>query len=241
MIDPETYRRSILRDTASIVAVTSDLDVTVPSCPGWTIGRLVSHLGKVHRWSDRCLRGVDEAEGRPDGPGDTERGAWLSDGAAAVVATLEAVDLDDEVNTWSGPQPGRWWLRRLAHETAVHRWDAQHAAGAADGFDPALAGDGIDEFFEQFVPVLVDASKLTGAPESIHLHATDLDGDAGEWFIELAPGEVRWERAHRKGDLAVRAPAGDLLLVVWGRRDLDGLESFGDAGALATWREVAAV
>jgi uncharacterized protein (TIGR03083 family) len=241
VIDPETYRRSILRDTASIVAVTGDLDVAVPSCPGWTIGRLVSHLGKVQRWADRCLLGEDEALGRPDGPGDADVGPWLADGAETVVATLESVDLDAPVNTWSGPQPARWWLRRLAQETAVHRWDAQDAAGTADGFDPVLAVDGIDEFFEEFVPVLVDATKITGEPTSIHLHATDIEGDDGEWFVELAPGEVRWERVHRKGDLAVRAPASDLLLVVWGRRGLDGLESFGDEDALTTWRAVAAV
>ena len=31
-------------------------DTAVPSCPGWTIGRLLGHLAKVHRWSAHTVR-----------------------------------------------------------------------------------------------------------------------------------------------------------------------------------------
>ncbi len=39
------------------------------------------------------------------------------------------------------------------------------------------------------------------------------------------------EPGHAKGDAAVRGPAADLLLWLWGRRPLDGFEVFGDRSA----------
>ena len=40
----------------------------------------------------------------------------------------------------------------------------------------------------------------------------------------------------KKGDLAVRGPVSDLLLLLWNRRDTDGLQVFGDESILADWR-----
>ena len=34
----------------------ADLAVSVPSCPGWSAGRLVRHLGDVHRWAETTVR-----------------------------------------------------------------------------------------------------------------------------------------------------------------------------------------
>ena len=50
--------------------------------------------------------------------------------------------------TWAGDRPGSFYPRRMAHETAVHRWDAVGGA-----IDPALAVDGIDEHLGLFAPL----------------------------------------------------------------------------------------
>ena len=50
-----------------------------------------------------------------------------------LVATLDAVD--PELPAWNfAPQAKKaaFWHRRMAHETAIHRWDAQMAGGLAE-------------------------------------------------------------------------------------------------------------
>ena len=69
---------------------------------------------------------------------------------------------------------------------------------------------------------------------TIHLHATDIDG---EWLITLGPAGISFEHGHAKGDVALRGTASDLLLWCWNRVPVDDrLEVFGDAAPLDLWR-----
>jgi len=74
------------------------------------------------------------------------------------------------------------------------------------------------------VPASPPEPSLGGSGETLHLHATDIEG---EWLVTLQSDHITIDRGHAKGDAAVRATAIDLLLFVWGR-DLGGLEHFGD-------------
>jgi hypothetical protein len=51
-------------------------------------------------------------------------------------------------------------------------------------------------------------------------------------------GELRVTHEHGKGDAAVRGPASELLLWVWGRPTHD-LQIFGDEAVAAAWRALA--
>lgn len=42
--------------------------------------------------------------------------------------------------------------RRLAHETAIHCWDAVGALGRDEAVEPRLAADGVAEFLEEVLP-----------------------------------------------------------------------------------------
>jgi hypothetical protein len=126
----------------------------------------------------------------------------------------------------------------MAHELAIHRWDAQGAIGpgACEPIARERAVDGIDEMLDlmphRFTPVTV-----TGNGETLHLHCTDGDG---EWLIRLVPDGFGITREHAKGDVAARGSASDLLLFLYGRVDAGALEVFGDGALLARWqREVA--
>ena len=68
---------------------------------------------------------------------------------------------------WSSiwPDTAAFWPRRMAHETSVHRVDAQQAAGAQLPIDTALATDGVDEFL--MVHFAEDAGELTGTGENV--------------------------------------------------------------------------
>ena len=116
----------------------------------------------------------------------------------------------------------------------MHRWDGQLASGVAEPIDRELAVDGIDEFFE-LIPFWRQASTLNGEGQSIHLHATDGDG---EWLIRLAAGGVLVTQEHAKGDVAMRATASDLLLFLYGRRDRSTAEVFGDESLLDHWQRL---
>jgi predicted lipid carrier protein YhbT len=123
----------------------------------------------------------------------------------------------------------------MAHETTIHRVDAEQAVGrAVSPVAPELAVDGIDEVFSVFVATFT-ADQSPGDGRTVHLHSGDAEG---EWLIRFDPGEVVVEPGHAKGDAAVRGPAADLLLWLWGRRPLDGLDVFGDRGAAEALREL---
>ena len=128
-----------------------------------------------------------------------------------------------------------FWSRRVAHETAVHRWDAQAAAGAPEPVDVRLAVDGIQEMFD-LLTARPGHERVRGDGETIHLHCTDTDG---EWLVRLTPQGVAVTREHAKGDVAARGTASDLLLLLWGRVPPDRVEVFGDASLLARWQELA--
>ena len=207
----------------------SRLGQPIPSCPDWDLSGLLGHLGWVHRFATMCaVAALDADLPLPDihPPTDASLIRWIDEGIAELLAVLEPSDLDRPCPTFVGPSTRRWWLRRQAFETAVHRWDAQAALGTAQPIPDAA--DGIDEWFEiQPVRGWSPPHELVG---TIHLHCTD---GPGEWFIELdGSGSMRWEHAHRKGDVAVRGPASDLYLMLWGRVPPTQLDVIGDAQLL---------
>ncbi len=129
-----------------------------------------------------------------------------------------------------------FWLRRMANETTVHRWDAQTVSGRADPILAGLAVDGIDEM----LTVLLPMQSHTQAPTlnaTVHLHCTDHEG---EWLVTFENGRATTIREHAKGDLAVRGPAASVYLWAWNRRPIgDGeLQAFGDESLLDAWAAI---
>lgn len=236
------YIDAIRRDGDRLVRVTP-ADVDVPTCPGWTLVDLYHHLGSVHRWQVAQLDADDPAEMAPapevELPTDPdELVEWLRDGVAQLARRLTEVGADTLVPTWFGPRPASFWSRRAAHETAVHRWDGQAAVESPEPIEPALAADGIDELLEVMAPRRLARTPWPDPPSTIHLHATDGDIDidgAGEWMLGLDGAELSVIHEHGKGDVAVRAPASDLLLVLAGRLPLARTETFGDTTIINRW------
>ena len=137
---------------------------------------------------------------------------------------LTATDPATPVWTWSSEHDAAFVTRRMAQETAVHRYDAERAAGREHRLDSRLASDGVDEFLFHFLGwVGPDAVPVDG---SVHLHCTDVEG---EWLVVAdTDGADVVTREHAKGDAAVRGPAHDLLMVLWRRQALDTVEVIGD-------------
>ena len=217
-----------------------DIDAPVPTCPEWTLKDLLEHTGQVHRWQTEACRidagGFPDVAGMQAVPADGQSLAeWFQEGVDAAVATMQAVAPGEPRWTWAKPQGGEttdWYFRRISQETLVHRMDAELAAsGQVSDVDPDLAADGIAEMFEVFVP-LVGNQPIGGNGETVHLHATDADS---EWLVTLHAERVDGAPGHAKGDAALRGPARDLLLMVWGRDPLGTVEHLGDESAIATF------
>jgi len=232
---------SVERDGARLAATpVAALGTPVPSCPGWDLAQLLGHTGWVHRWVTATLL-ADPLD--PPSPRTIEKApageaviAWYADAVQAMLDAFGRTDLDQTFKTFVGPQPGRWWARRMAHETSIHRWDAQHATGTVDPIDAALAVDGIDEAFDTYLRHRFDGAAFGSNGQTLHLHATDIEG---EWMLTMAADGVQIAHGHGKGDVAVRGTAEDLLLFVMSRRPATALELFGDSDLAARWQAAA--
>lgn len=216
-------------------ATEAGLDAPVPTCPGWTVQDLVVHMASGDRWARtiverRSTERVDWSLPEPPPSGDALV-PWYLDGVRALVEVLAAADPHTPVWTFGSPRTVAFWPRRRALETAVHRVDAEGAAGEPQGIDAALAVDGVDEYLDVFVRRW--GTDVASGGETLHFHCTDVDG---EWLVARDGGDLRVTRAHAKGDVAARGTASDLMLFLWGRVGADRLEVFGEATLLDRFR-----
>jgi uncharacterized protein (TIGR03083 family) len=226
----------------------ADPATPVPTCPGWTLRQLLTHVGRGHRWAativrERASEPVDPRtvpDGKPPAEMDDAVG-WLTEGAQLVLDAVAATGADTPVWTFTGPQPASWWVRRRLHESAVHRADAALALGVPYAVEAEVAADGISEWLAMVAsrPAKADAPALPG-DTTLHLHATDDGlGAAGEWMVRANGTGVTWEHGHGKGSAAVRGSAADLLLAVVRRIPADDarLQVLGEQAAWHTWLE----
>ena len=163
-------------------------------------------------------------------PADKDLLSEFNAGLNELIRVLSSTDSARSCWTWAGIQDVAWVTRRMAHETAVHAWDARCAAGNATEIDASLASDGIDEFVHVMVMsnLRAEEAPLSG---SVHIHCTDVDG---EWLIvPTTTTEVVVTREHSKGDCAIRGSASSLLLGLWRRIPMSSLEVIGSADVAA--------
>ncbi|SEG40950.1 TIGR03083 family protein [Nonomuraea solani] len=241
------YHSQIQTEAARLAALAGDLSVPVPTCPGWTLAELITHVGQTHRWATHVLRNqVRERIWSRQVPGDLAEGEngdadWLAAGAAELLETLRATDPSMTVWTWGPDERASWWPRRILFELVIHRADAELALGADPAIPAETAIDGVEEFLHNLPHaawVTRRLAELGAEGATIHLHANDADG---EWTITQGPaGKITWARGHAKGDVAVQGPVADLLLLLYGRRSPDALTVYGDRALLDRWLAAAA-
>ena len=240
-------------DWMAAAAVSAPLDTPVPSCPGWDLGKLVRHTGRVHRYAAALVaQRVTEAPGRDFvdfgcPADDAEPSAWIAwyrAGAETLVAVLGDTPPETPMWSWGADQHAAFWARRMAHETMVHSVDAHLTVGAEFTIDPALAIDGLDELLEvrRVSPSFTGLEEPFAGTGTVHLHATDelLALGHGEWMMEFGPHGYEYSHGHGKGDVAVKAPAATLELLTLGRVSAEtaldqGAQIFGDRGVLDRW------
>jgi uncharacterized protein (TIGR03083 family) len=248
----ERYFAEIEASTGGLAEILAEHDqsLPIPTCPEWTLRQLVTHVGRAHRWAAEITRTRSDAfipfREVPDGklPHDqADQLAWLHAGAALIVDAVREAG-SDLVWTFTGPAPADFWIRRMAHETLVHRADAQLAGGADPEpvIDAEVAADAIDEWRTLLTRIILgdadDRSTPLPASAALHIHASDDGlGDRGEWMIRHDAGVLTVEPGHGKGDAALTGPAVSLLLVLMRRRPLPdpAVTVYGDSAVVDGW------
>ena len=241
------------------------LAAAVPSCPGWAVRDLLKHTGYVHRWATSFVAegltrpaGASEEEILGEGPADAELPGWFREGHAALVRALSAAG--PGLNCWAflpAPSPLAFWARRQAHETAIHRVDAEQAASAADqpagttglaagpagpvppgngaAFEPAFAADGVDELLMGFLARGIRRGNWAGLGGSLAIHADDGTAGRADWLIAGDPDAPGVSPGTGRADCDVTGPASELYLTLWNRGPADRLDVTGDPSILAVF------
>ena len=221
-------------------AVTGDAPLTarVPTCPEWTVSDLVRHLARIYGYVWRHVsRGVTDLPEPFELAADVDVVEAWTEEFTELLAALDAVDPDLPAYNWA-PQAKKaaFWPRRMAHETAIHRWDAQMATGLAEPIEVRLAVDGVSEVLDTWLPA---GRRVVGTPDRlgmIALHATDADE---VWYVRLRGTGVALldtdtllDDDDRHERVTASGPASDLMLALWGRVAFDNLMVGGDAALL---------
>ncbi|MEU1071441.1 MULTISPECIES: maleylpyruvate isomerase family mycothiol-dependent enzyme [unclassified Streptomyces] len=217
----------------------------VPTCPDWQVRDLLRHTGTVHRWATAYIT-EGHTDFHPSGAEPDLDGRelldWFTEGHRSLVDALSAAPKDLEC--WQfmpAPSPLAFWARRQAHETAVHRADAESARGGdLTTPEPEFAVDGIDELLLAFHGR--ERSQVrTSTPRTLRIRASDADADA-VWTVHLSDGVPRTVRgAEGPADCELSGSAYDLYLTLWNRLPLSAVTVTGDASLAGLWREKSAI
>ncbi|MFK8911656.1 maleylpyruvate isomerase family mycothiol-dependent enzyme [Streptomyces sp. YS-3] len=227
----------------ALAAGTAGTDAPVPTCPDWHVRDLLRHTGTVHRWAASYITEGHTAF-HPSGAEPALDGRelidWFGEGHRALVDALSAAPKDLEC--WQfmpAPSPLAFWARRQAHETAVHRADAESARGGDfTAPDPEFAVDGIDELLLAFHGR--EKSRVrTSTPRTLRVRAADADA---VWTVRLSEGVPLTVRDDDgPADCELGGSAYDLYLALWNRLPLSRVTVAGDASLAGLWREKSAI
>ena len=234
------YLSSIEADGEALWKLAHDhaFDVPIPTCPGWTLGDLVAHVGGAHRWMSTCVSSGLQAQERNLPPAPSARVdllRWFREAQAELLAVLSATPPDQPV--WTpirGALGSLWWRRKAAVEAAIHRWDVDNAVSQQPTpIDAQLALDGIDEYSQEFLPNMLPAVTHPAPVSSLRLSATDLDDSR---VLPLIPtGD---EQNHDASRAELIGSASDLLLWMWNRVADDKLTVRGNDAVVSWWKSL---
>jgi uncharacterized protein (TIGR03083 family) len=251
-MDTDLYMTTIRRDAEAMVdaARAVGLDGDVPTCPDWTVRDLVVHTGRVHRHKAEVVRGryvESDAKFPPRPDGDVLE--WFLEGLDEMLDVFATADLSARSWTWcSHEHNADWWVRRMAHETAIHGADALIAAGQVPAIESSLAVDGVNEILDEFMTDIPQWGTVTAGDNTVALEAGghrwglrtatfsgigSESGTAYEGLVALVIDDAD------DPDAVVSTDPETLDLWLWGRRELPDEAVTGDRSVVDHVRTVA--
>ncbi|BCJ32850.1 hypothetical protein Athai_03530 [Actinocatenispora thailandica] len=244
-LTPARYRECLAADAARLREVAADrLAAPVPSCPDWSVDDLVRHVAQVYLHK---VAAMQRGERPVDWPPDLAAEPTLALFDRAIAELSAEFDRHAATDpTWTfypGDQTVAFWLRRMAQETAVHRIDAELAAGAVTPVPDDLALDGVDEVLSIMLtwgtnafPDDPDTAALLRAGDG---RAVCLDTGAGRYAVRVSAAGVELTPGGA-GDVTVRADPPTMLRWLWNRAPADAATIDGDRAPVDQLRQLLA-
>jgi len=248
-VDQRRLDEELLAQSTVLAEVVSGLapGTTVVTCPAWSVRDLVRHVGSGHRWAGLI---VTEPDGAPvpnlvvEPPEEQDQWRpWLIEGAQQLITLVRAGDPDRPVWSWRPERTARFWIRKLAHDTLIHRVDAELTAGRPCRIPAEVAADGVADLLDSIMALSSAEhpdplfAALAGDGQRLQFVATDAAPAIGRWHVQRTPTGVRWHAGMAPAHVRVAGTTRDLLLVLNRRLDPThtDLEIDGDPTILTGW------
>ena len=234
-MDYATYVEHVRQDGERLTDVASgSLTREVPSCPGWNVNDLVSHVAEVYEHKIACTAlGHAPDPWPPEWPADRDPIEWLGDAHQRLLGMFEVSDATTPSATWWPPdQTVGFWARRMAQETAVHRIDGELAIGAPTPVDAELAVDGVDEIL-----VIMLAGDWSDEPDDAATgQRVAISAGGRTWRVTLEREAVSVDEEAEDADATLSGDPSNVLLWLWGRAPDEGVTRSGDEDAIRLLR-----
>ena len=217
------YVDHIKRDYALMMQALAGPVVPVPSCPEWDTNDLAVHMGMVYLHQAFVVENGERPhneEHLASVDGIDQPIELLAAGFEAIIAALDLAR--EERKTWSWHHSDfsvDFWFRRMAHETVIHRCDAQIARGLTCEIDESLALDGVDEVLD-FLPLLGSWSGAPNVDFGIVSVAAQTSTGTKFWTLTFTSELAAVVQAHDVDPQARLVISGDAVamdLYLWGR------------------------
>ena len=216
------------------------------TCPDWTLSELALHVGRAHRWAQhiietRAQKPIDMSAVDMGLPATTTRyGAWLCSGATAFSAAVQFAGIRTPVWSWSDDQSVGFWLRKITHDTIIHRIDAELTVGLRPSLSPQMASDGVAKSLLAAITTL----STVGHPDPIFEGLPGSNSPCSSRpptppmklpLRTSMPEGVRWTSGRGEADAIVRGSAFDLLLALYRRAPIHVVDVMGDESLVVHW------
>jgi len=215
------------------------------NCPPWRVSDLAGHVvDSGQRFSASIRNGlagsVDPPPAGPDvrltgmaavaqrSPSMAARALRdVTQEFASLYAGLDEAALAAVCYHRRGNRPVRWYAAHRLVEVALHSWDLQLSLQREPLLPEHVAALVLPTLLESNAPLMYELGlgQQRGHGER-YLLVVDADPGA-RWSMTFYPSQLVTVREDSQGDVTVTGSAADLVLLVYGRRDLSTLSESG--------------
>lgn len=212
-----------------------DLQMPIPTCPGWTVRDLVAHIAQVYEHKIECTRlGHAPEPWPPEWPRADQPLEWYRDAHTRLLEMFAGSDPTTPSATWwPADQTVGFWARRMAHETSVHRVDAELARGTETPIDVELATDGVDEILR----LMLEGDWSEDPDDAAVGQRVAIQTGGRAWDVVMDRGAMTVTDHDGSVAAQISGEPSDVLLWLWGRAADDRISYEGDAHAHRVLRE----